>query len=663
MVYNATIMTSRIVVVSFICLCSVSVSAEWARPDLVAKVASGELREARAAWWGFDAADSTAYLQAAINSGAAKLIVEKMPSPWVVTPIRGASNQHVVFEKGAVLLAKRGEFVGQNDWLFYYLFAENAYLTGYGATFRMWREDYARGKDGKGRDYRRGEWRHTLAIRNSRNVVVEGLTLEESGGDGANVGIVVKPGCGPVGLDYGRGDPSTFCRDIVLRDLVCDRNHRQGLSVCSVENLLVENCIFKNTKGTWPMDGVDIEPDSPSNRVVNCVFRNCVAENNAGNGFEVALHQFRKTSYPVSVRFENCRTVGSRNAVALRTGAPVSDGGYPQGTMDFDGCSFEGCGYSALHVLQIPENSIKIGFRNCRVSDFGKADSAAPLAFLEAPRFDDPLPAIPEMSGLACPNLGTRARICFSTRNFATLGEKDVPRLAPEVVDARVVDAAPGEFAECTAPRMQGKLRFAVYADRARKVRIRARRAIPEGPRCPLPKGKIAVTDMSGAPVANVPLPDYESTELSFDAPKAGFYWLSAMVNVGALAVEATDSPIAADCTQFDYLTRPLRFHVSTGSVYVPVAAGQEAAFVVGGDMPGARIGMRVYEPGGKLVFEKGSILEWTRYVTPNAEKDGLWRIEFEKPSIGGMWAYYAEVTGVRPFFFLSPKKFWFSAN
>ena len=76
MVYNATIMTSRIVVVSLLCLCSVSVSAEWARPDLVAKVASGELREARASWWGFDAADSTAYVQAAINSGAAKLIVE-----------------------------------------------------------------------------------------------------------------------------------------------------------------------------------------------------------------------------------------------------------------------------------------------------------------------------------------------------------------------------------------------------------------------------------------------------------------------------------------------------------------------------------------------------------------------------------------------------------
>ena len=69
MVYNTTIMT-KIGISSLICLCSVSVSAEWARPDLVAKVASGELREARASWWGVDAADSTAYLQAGMKGGA-----------------------------------------------------------------------------------------------------------------------------------------------------------------------------------------------------------------------------------------------------------------------------------------------------------------------------------------------------------------------------------------------------------------------------------------------------------------------------------------------------------------------------------------------------------------------------------------------------------------
>ena len=105
------------IISTVLCSCAVSASAEWARPDLVAKVASGEIREARASWWGFDKDDSTAYLQAAINSGVPKLIVEKMPSPWIVTPIKAVSNQHLVFEKGAMLLAKRGEFVDRNDWL------------------------------------------------------------------------------------------------------------------------------------------------------------------------------------------------------------------------------------------------------------------------------------------------------------------------------------------------------------------------------------------------------------------------------------------------------------------------------------------------------------------------------------------------------------------
>ena len=79
------------------------------------------------------------------------------------------------------------------------------------------------------------------------------------------------------------------------------------------------------------------------------------------------------------------------------------------------------------------------------------------------------------------------------------------------------------------------------------------------------------------------------------------------------------------------------------------------------GDMPGDKVGVRVFEPDGKLAFEKGAVLYWTRHVVPKAERDGLWRIEFTKPSNGDMWGFYAEVAGVRPFFFLTPEKYWFS--
>ena len=49
--------------------CMVAAAGDWARPDLIAKVASGEIREARVSWWGFDAKNSTKYLKAAIASG------------------------------------------------------------------------------------------------------------------------------------------------------------------------------------------------------------------------------------------------------------------------------------------------------------------------------------------------------------------------------------------------------------------------------------------------------------------------------------------------------------------------------------------------------------------------------------------------------------------
>ena len=60
-----------------------------------------------------------------------------------------------------------------------------------------------------------------------------------------------------------------------VRDCVFDRNYRQGFSVISVINLLVERCVFSNTNGTDPQAGVDLEPDFPSHRLTNVTFRDC----------------------------------------------------------------------------------------------------------------------------------------------------------------------------------------------------------------------------------------------------------------------------------------------------------------------------------------------------------------------------------------------------
>ena len=84
-------------------------------PQAVADVAVGKQTEANAAWWGFDPEDSTKTLQAAIDSGAKRLIVPNMGKDWNVRPIRLAGNQELILEKGVVITAKRGEYRQKGD--------------------------------------------------------------------------------------------------------------------------------------------------------------------------------------------------------------------------------------------------------------------------------------------------------------------------------------------------------------------------------------------------------------------------------------------------------------------------------------------------------------------------------------------------------------------
>ena len=88
-------------------------------------------------------------------------------------------------------------------------------------------------------------------------------------------------------VERGVGDGSSPAVDVVVRDVVCDRNYRQGMSVVrhhrayrrvvsrwlrlhtdartasqvNVRGLVVTDSTFSRTVGTDPQSGVDIEPD------------------------------------------------------------------------------------------------------------------------------------------------------------------------------------------------------------------------------------------------------------------------------------------------------------------------------------------------------------------------------------------------------------------
>ncbi len=322
----------------------------------IADLHAGKTGIADASWWGFDPEDATAALQAAIDSGARRVIVPHQHADWVLRPIQLASNQELIFERGVNLTAKRGAYRGRGESLFTAQDVENLTIRGYGATCRMWKQDYIAGivleQFGWDRwygQYPKAEWRMTLALRGCKNVNVSGVTFTDSGGDGIYV-------------DGGRN--RTASEDVTLRDIVCHNHYRQGISVISAENLNVHNCTFSNTWGTPPASGVDIEPDKREQRITNVVFSGCRFIDNVGDGIEVFLAHTTAETEPVTLRFENCH-ISSEHGTGIRV-TKIGDNG-PAGAIEFQGCTVENTvGYG----IKVQEKSVKgarVTFSDCRV--------------------------------------------------------------------------------------------------------------------------------------------------------------------------------------------------------------------------------------------------------------------------------------------------------
>lgn len=332
-----------------------------ASPQAVEAVRAGRCAEADASWWGFVEEDSTEALQAALDSGAPKVIIPYMGKPWITRPLTIPSNREIVLQPGVVVLAKRGEFRGTGDSLFRAHDASNITVRGYGATLRMHKRDYQQ------EPYAKAEWRMGLCFSGCTNVRIEGLRIESSGGDGIYIGATGQ---------------QPYCKDVVIRDVVCWDNHRQGISVIGADNLLIENSVFANTWGTAPGAGIDLEPDNKEERLVNIVVRDCVFEDNEGHEILVYPKNLDAASPPISIRFEDClirkttldgvakgigRDDASHGWAGISVGAVCDDG--PGGTIEFVNCTVETTGKESVRIFDKSADKAVVRFVNCRFKD------------------------------------------------------------------------------------------------------------------------------------------------------------------------------------------------------------------------------------------------------------------------------------------------------
>lgn len=136
-----------------------------------------------------------------------------------------------------------------------------------------------------------GEWGHGLMVRGSRGVTVRNIRIQRCWGDGISIG----------GISGAQAQPS---RDVVISDVVCTRNRRQGLTIGRSRQVRVLRSEFSDTGGALPGAGIDVEPD-PGDTAEDVRIEDCLARGNAGAGIQ--LYTRAKNA-----QVRRCRLMGNR---------------------------------------------------------------------------------------------------------------------------------------------------------------------------------------------------------------------------------------------------------------------------------------------------------------------------------------------------------------
>ena len=584
---------------------------EWAKPDLVAKVERGELAAAEVSWWGFDAADSTRFIAAALKSKATKLTLDRQASPWYALPLSFRSNLEFVVPEGVELVAKRGAYRKSGDCLVTLPAVENVKLTG-GGTLRMWFEDYTNKNL-----YGWSEWRHAVSILSSSKVTVENLRIVDSGGDGVYLG---------------RRLTGVSNVDCVLRDLQLIRHNRQGISVITADRLLIERCTMADTCGTPPMAGIDFEPNGADEMLRDILVKDSVARGNYGSGFDFSVFQLAATSPDISITLENCLSEGNRNPLKFSHAADAING--------FGGCvTIRNCTFNDL---------------NPKLDTFKSTEAAETMALV----FENSRAADPDKKGAWIDLAGYGwAKLKRPTWPDGTLIETVLPTVA-DFARAKIHDAAPGQSVKIAKPlKGRGRMDFLVYADQPRELRLTGR-LLPVG-KSPLKGCTIWISDLNGRSLARLtgPTEFRKSAPIVFKAPRAGFYLFRVEVRNHCLELLETDAPIAyANCGKAKFPG----FDAGPGEGFIRIPQSCRRFILAAAGGGGTELQrVQLFNPAGEKVWDADNVGNTQLHFEMDAPAPGLWKLVSLRPTKGCMDDYTYAVYGLPYFLFLTPEKTW----
>ena len=222
--------------------------------------------------------DDTDVIQHAINLSSAMGKPLQIPASAVaynIGPLTIPSNTAITFDPGVVMQARSG--LGSTQKLINIAGVSNVQIKGSQTVFQMRKSEY-----------QSGEYRHCLDIEGSSDINISSISCNSSGGDGLYIGA----------------GASSYSSNISISDSSFTDNRRQGMTIISGVNITITRCSFNATQGTAPADGIDIEPNSPNDRLQNILIQDSTTSGNAGHGVAVDVRNLNASSVPVSIQIQ-----------------------------------------------------------------------------------------------------------------------------------------------------------------------------------------------------------------------------------------------------------------------------------------------------------------------------------------------------------------------
>lgn len=226
--------------------------------------------------------DNTLLMQQAIDDSEGYILVFNGNSnSYRCNQLNLKSNTTYIFEKNTTIKANDGWITHELNQNALIMLSEinNVKIYGNNAQITMNRSDTPV-----------TEHANCLGLVGVNNVYVENLFLTNACGDGVYID------------DKQNGNDLS---DIYLYNIKTDNCARNGGSINGGKNIIIENCLFSNTRGLPPQAGFDIEPlERNALKCTNITFRNCIFEHNQTHGIKVTA--LDGIAYNIQVNIENC---------------------------------------------------------------------------------------------------------------------------------------------------------------------------------------------------------------------------------------------------------------------------------------------------------------------------------------------------------------------